>query len=477
MIAVQPVNRTVTSGQSTTFTVDAGTNPAVTIQWQRRPFGSTNFENLVEGGSYRGVRTTTLVVSSTAPATSGDEFRAVITNATRTVTSATVVLTVTGGEAALFQYPAGIAGDAVGNLYVADSFSNTIRKITPDGLVSTLAGSPGMAGSQNGNGISALFNQPAGVAVDAAGNVYVADTGNAVIRKIAPDGTVTTLAGTANSRGNRDDLGSAASFGSPAGIAVDTAGNLYVADAFNATIRKITPAGLVSTLAGSATNRGVTDATGSAARFNFPSGVAVDAAGTVYVADTGNATIRKITAAGAVTTLAGLPGVSGRDNGTGMFALFNQPFGLTVDAAGNVFVADTANSTIRRITQAGVVTTPASVPGIAGLENGPGNNALFNQPRGVVVVAGRIFVADTGNATIRQIAANNDVSTPAMVATPAARQTTPPGGTTTPPAPAPAGGGSSGGGGAPRPVFLGLLALLGAGRHWFNRTRKQKLAP
>ncbi|MDP2138281.1 MAG: SMP-30/gluconolactonase/LRE family protein, partial [Candidatus Didemnitutus sp.] len=415
-VITQPVNRTVTAGQSTTFTVAAGNDPSVTYQWQRLPFGSTTWENLREGGSYRGVTTATLVVSDPTRATSGDQFRAVITNTTHTTTSNPVALTVTGGETALFQYPGSIAMDSAGNLYVADSFSNTIRKITSAGAVSTLAGSTGMAGSQNGTGDAARFNQPGGVAVDAAGNVYVADTGNATIRKITPTGVVTTLAGTADVRGNSDGVGSAASFGSPSGIAIDSAGNLYVADAFNATIRKITSTGTVSTLAGSATLRGTADGAGAAARFNYPNGVAVDAAGTIYVADTYNATIRKITSAGVVTTLAGLAGVSGADNGTGIMALFNQPNGLTVDTSGNVYVADTGSSTIRRITPAGVVTTHAGVPGIAGLENGPGGNALFNQPRGLVVSGSQIFVADTGNATIRVIAANNAVSTLTMAA-------------------------------------------------------------
>ena len=374
----------------------------------------------------------------------------------------------TGGAAALFQYPASIAMDGAGNLYVADAASNTIKKITTAGVVSILAGSAGQAGSQDGTGATARFNQPSGVTSDAAGNLYVSDTGNALIRKVTPAGVVTTVAGSATARGNADGAGSAATFGSPSGIAIDSAGNLYVADSFNATIRKIDSAGMVSTLAGSAGNRGSANGTGSAAWFNYPNGVAVDAAGNVYVADTFNSTIRKITPDGVVTTLAGLAGVSGAEDGTGLRAVFYQPYGLDVDAAGNVYVADTGNNTIRRITPAGVVTTLAGVPGIAGLANGTGSG-LFNQPRSLVVDAGNIYVADTGNATIRVITPAGGVSSLTMTAAPAPDTTPPP--VVTPPVTNPPAADvphSSGGGGAIQPWFVALLALLGVARRWLK---------
>ena len=310
------------------------------------------------------------------------------------------------GGTALFLYPTGVAVDSAGNVYVTDASYNTIQKIAPTGVSSQLAGSAGSAGYHDGAGIVALFNQPGGSALDGAGNVYVADTGNATIRKIAADGTTSTLAGSPGTRGNQDGAGTAASFASPAGVAVDGSGNIYVADAFNQTIRKITPAGVVTTLAGSPGVRGEADGSGCAASFNHPAGVAVDASGTVYVADAYNDTIRKITAAGVVSTLAGSAGISGSNDGTGANALFNQPLGVAVDGSGNVYVADTANATIRRITPAGAVTTVAGVAGIAGFADGAATSALFNQPRGLVVDAsGNLFVADTGNAAIRKIAA------------------------------------------------------------------------
>src|SRR6266446_2589763 len=212
------------------------------------------------------------------------------------------------GSAARFNESEGVAVDGAGNVYVADSNNDTIRKITPAGVVTTLAGRAGQVGSADGTGTNALFNYPTGVAVDGAGNVFVADQGNHTIRQITPAGVVTTLAGSAGQSGSADGHGSNARFNQPFGVAVDSGGNVYVADLQNQTIRKITSSGTVTTLAGSAGQTGSVDGTGSAARFNGPAGVAVDGATNVYVADFYNFTIRKITPAGAVTTLAGNTG-------------------------------------------------------------------------------------------------------------------------------------------------------------------------
>ncbi len=203
------------------------------------------------------------------------------------------------------------------------------------------------------------------MAVDSAGNVYVADTGNSTIREVTPAGVVTTLAGWSGHTGSGDGTGSAARFYDPEGVAVDSTGNVYVADYFNYTIRKVTPAGVVTTLAGSVGSSGTNDGVGSAARFSYPKGVAVDSAGNVYVADNGNSTIRQVTPAGVVTTLAGSPGLYGSSDGTGSNARFGGPSGVAVDSADNVYVADTDNQTIRKVTPAGVVTTLAGSPGPA----------------------------------------------------------------------------------------------------------------
>jgi DNA-binding beta-propeller fold protein YncE len=234
-------------------------------------------------------------------------------------------------NAARFDYPAGVAVDSAGNVYVADLGNNQIRRITPGGLVTTLA--------RQALGSTDQIDSPNGVAVDSAGNVYVADSDNHTIRKVTPDGVVTTLAGRAGSHGSADGTRSAARFYQPSGVAVDSAGNVFVADYQNGTIRKITPDGVVTTLAGRAGYRGSADGTGSAARFQDPSGVAVDSGGNVFVTD--YASIRKITPGGVVTTLAGHAWSTGTADGTGSVARFDYPSGLAVDSAGNVFVADT----------------------------------------------------------------------------------------------------------------------------------------
>jgi streptogramin lyase len=257
-----------------------------------------------------------------------------------------------------FNKPFGVAVDAAGNVYVADAGNNMIRDISAAGMVSTFAGT-GIVGMANGPD-TATFNLPLGVAVDGSGNLYVADYGNDVIRKISPAGIVSTLAGT-GATGADNGAGTIATFNLPEAIAVDANGNLYVADNGNNLIRKITPDGTVSTLAGSG-QPGSGNGTGTAASFNSPFGIAVDAAGNVYVADSGNNQIRKITPAGVVSTFAG-SGAKGANNATGTSATFNTPSGVAVDAAGNVYVADENNNLIRKITAAGVVTTIASKPG------------------------------------------------------------------------------------------------------------------
>jgi sugar lactone lactonase YvrE len=248
----------------------------------------------------------------------------------------------------------------------------------------TLAGQPG-GGANDGTGISAQFNKPCGVAVDSAGNVYVADTDNHTMRKITPTGTVTTLAGLAGVSGSVDAAGGNARFNQPGGVAVDITGNVYVADSGNHTIRKITPAGVVSTWAGTAGVSGSADLTGTNAQFFLPQGVAVDDATNLYVADYGNHTIRKIAPDQSVTTFAGLAGNSGSLDASGTSARFYQPEGVAVDPAGYVYVADTANGTIRKITPAGAVSTLAGFAGSYGNADGTGTNAQFYQPEAVTV--------------------------------------------------------------------------------------------
>jgi serine/threonine protein kinase len=307
------------------------------------------------------------------------------------------------GNQAQFRLPNNVAVDRAGNVYVADTANNTIRKISPNGVVSTLAGISGSHGSTDGPGREARFWAPFGVAVDHSGNVYVADTANNTIRKITPKGVVSTLAGLAGHPGSQEGLGAQARFRNPWGVAADDVGNVFVADLSNETIRKITPAGVVTTLAGQAGMTGSVDGSGSLARFNAPHGVATDHAGNVYVADSANGTIRKITPSGVVGTLAGLPGYSGNTDGQGPAARFWNPQGLAVDNKGNVYVADTGNDTVRQITPLGVVTTLPGPAGASGMTGGAG--AAVNSPGGVATDgAGNVYVADTNNHAVRKIA-------------------------------------------------------------------------
>jgi RHS repeat-associated protein len=309
----------------------------------------------------------------------------------------------TGGAAQFYQ-PSGVAADGSGTIYVADSANDTIRKITAGGVVTTFAGTAGVAGNSDGTGTSARFSNPSSVALDGFGNLYVADTYNYIIRKITPAGVVTTLAGS-GIPGNADGTGAAASFSFSEGVAADANGTVYVADTGNNTIRKITAAGVVSTFVGTAKVFGSMDGTGAAAQFESPSGLVLDGSGNLYVADTINSTIRMITPAGVVTTLAGKAGAFGSGDGTGSAAQFDFPYGIAIDGLGHLFIGDTDDSLIRQIDIAsGVVTTLAGVPYYQGSLDGIGSKAEFNQPKGIALLnSGMAVVADFGNSEIRLV--------------------------------------------------------------------------
>jgi RHS repeat-associated protein len=301
------------------------------------------------------------------------------------------------GTAASFYYPAGMATDSKGNIYVIDQGTNRIRKITPSAVVTTFAGS-GTAGFADGTGTAAVFNHPVGLAADTAGNFYVVDQNNNAIRKITPAGVVTTLAG--GTQGSADGTGSAAQFYHPTGAAVDVSGNVYVTDYLNNRIRKVTPAGVVTTFAGS--TQGFADGTGTAAQFYIPADIAIDAAGNLYVADRGNYKIRKITSAGVVTTLAG-NGTAGFADGPAATAEFNLPINLKADQQGNVYVSDLLNDRIRRIDAAAMVTTLAG-SSTKGTTNGVGSVATFNYPNGSAFdPGGNFYVGDYINNLIRKV--------------------------------------------------------------------------
>jgi len=304
------------------------------------------------------------------------------------------------GLGADFKVPEGITLDQEGNLIITDRTNNRIRKVTLTGVVTTLAGN-GEKAAVDGPASTAKFNYPWRSAVDAFGNIYVADRDSHSIRKISTDGMVSTFAG-GGEAGFADGQGTTARFNQPLAIAIDATGYIYVADNNNHMIRKITPSGLVTTLAGS--TKGYQDGAGDIAQFSNPSGIAVDINGDILVADRNNHRIRRITPDGAVSTIAGT-GTAGALDGETSMAKFNQPYGLTVSKTGMIVLADLVNNQIRAIIDGKVSTIAGTVSGFA---DGPGANARFNGPTDVVVDEnGVIYVADATNNRIRKIVASN----------------------------------------------------------------------
>ena len=329
------------------------------------------------------------------------------------------------GNGAKFDQPDGLALDSNGNLWVADKNNQTIREITPGGVVTTFAGIAGSAGSTDATGTAAQFNEPTGVAVGSGGALYVADSLNNTIRKITSSGVVTTLAGQSGTAGSVDATGAAAFFRQPLGVAVDSSGNVYVTDFGNNSIRKVTQGGVVTTLAGTEgvttttfttglpSTAGSMDGTGAGASFNGPMGIAIDSSGNLFVTDTGNNTIRKITSAGVVTTVAGSPAAAGFTDGTGSAALFNGPRGIAVDSSDNLYVADAGNSLIRKVTSAGVVTTLAGAPANYAVVEGTGAAAIFDAPSGAAVDgSGNLYISEELGEVISKGAVSTVVSTP-----------------------------------------------------------------
>jgi sugar lactone lactonase YvrE len=409
VITAQPASQTVSPGQNAAFSVTASGSAPLAYRWQRVPAGASIWSSLVDSQTYAGTNTASLTVNSATAAMSGDVFQCSVSNSSGTVTTsppaALIVidpLTITtlagtalstgtadgSGGSARFNHPSDLVADSGGNVYVTDTDNHTIRKITSAGAVTTLAGLARSSGNMEGTGSAARFNSPTGITVDGSGNLYVADTDNNSIRRVTTAGAVSTLA---------------TGFNHPSDVTADGSGNLFVADAGNNTIRRITiSTGAVSLVAGLAGSAGSADGTGNAARFSSPEGVAVDSSGNLYVADTNNQTIRKISPAGVVSTLAGLAGFSGSSDGTGSAARFQNPLDLAVDGSGNILVADTDNHTIRKISPTGMTGTEAGQAGVSGSADGTGSAARFFYPAGVTAdSAGNVYVADTNNQTIR----------------------------------------------------------------------------
>ncbi|MBC5835531.1 T9SS type A sorting domain-containing protein [Flavobacterium sp. F372] len=301
---------------------------------------------------------------------------------------------------AQFKDPLGICTDNNGNIFVADRSNNRIRKIDASGtnMVTTIAGS-GVEGYADGIGTSAIFGAPTGICIDALGNLYVTDFWNFKIRKITPTGVVTTLAG--STQGFANGNGTAAQFDYLEQICIDALGNLYVADAGNSKIRKITPSGTVTTVAG--TTSGYLDGVGTIAKFDYPNGICIDGNNNLYVAEYFSHKIRKITPTGVVSTVAG--STWGFTNGQSTTAQFRYPTGIGRDTSGNLYVTDSGNNMIRKITLSGMVSTYTGSEN-NGYLDGSLNNALFSNPWAIHIKNNVIYVSEGGSDKIRKITSN-----------------------------------------------------------------------
>jgi NHL repeat len=320
----------------------------------------------------------------------------------------------TNGQAR-FNAPWGLAIDGVGDIYVADTGNHTIRKLTLDGtnwVSSTLAGLAATSGSADGTNSEARFNAPRAVGVDGNGNLYVADTGNATIRKLTPFGTnwaSTTIAGEPGNWGVFDAEG----FTCPNSLVVDAAGNIYVADCYRA-IRKLTQSGsnwVLTTVAGNSAQAGCQDGANTNVQFITPAGIALDGGGNLYVADSDASNIRKLTPSGSdwiSSTIAGECGTIGSADGTNFGIRLNRPFGISVDSAGNIYIGDTGNAVIRKLSPFGTDLVSSTIagqpPGSSNGTDGTNAQAHFHFPMGIAVDGrSNVFVADTENCTIRKL--------------------------------------------------------------------------
>ncbi len=315
-----------------------------------------------------------------------------------------------GGLGALgsLSQPVGVARDSAGNTYIADTNENRVRKVAANGTITTVAGTGTLGYSGDGGpAASAWLNQPRGLALDASGNLYIADSNNYRIRKVDTSGNITTVAGYGSCCSAAGDGGAATSarFGTVYGIALDAAGDLYIADGNNSRIRMVNTSGTITTVAGTGTS-GYSGDGGAAtsAQLNYPYGVAVDTAGKLYIADQSNQRIRKVDTSGNITTVAGsgTSGYSG-DGGAATSAQLYYPEAVAVDSAGNLYIADLDNQLIRKVTAAGIITTVAGNQGYGySGDGGPAVNASFRSPSALSVDAsGYVVIADQANNAVR----------------------------------------------------------------------------
>ena len=324
-----------------------------------------------------------------------------------------------GGPASQGQLysPEGVAVDGIGNVYITNYHGHRVHKVDVTGTITTFAGTGERGyGGDGGPASEAQLERPSGVAVDGIGNVYIADTGNRRVRKVEADGTITTFAGTGE-RGYGGDGGPAseAQLDSPIGVAVDALGNAYITDPYSQRVRRVDADGTITTFAGTG-ERGYGGDGGPAsqAQLVFPAGVGVDAIGNVYIADEGDARVRRVDATATITTFAGTGERGyGGDGGPASQAQFISPYGVAVDAVGNVYIADPSSQRVRRVEADGTITTFAGTgeSGYGG-DGGPASQAHLREPEGVVAdAAGNVYIADSSNHRVRRVDPNGIITT------------------------------------------------------------------
>ena len=412
---VSPLSRI--AGKESAIFATTGSSTG-SIRWQLSTDGGSSWADLSNGDKYIGVTTNTLTILATTSVLSDYRYRYQVTSGGTTYTSnQNTSFAVIKSP---FLMPTAIKFDLRGNLYVADSAAHALFKVTSDYRSSVLAGAYGAQGFSDGSGLAAKFNEPTGIFYRSdLDTITLADTSNNVIRSISASGIVTTLAGAAGIAAYVDGAGSVARFNAPTGIDADSSGTYIVTDQSNHLIRLVTVGGTVATLAGKAGIAGSVDSLGESARFNLPTGITFNRSGRypypnhIFVTDTGSHTIRVIEMNAQVTTFAGKSGIAGVQDGYNADARFNQPRAIIINGEGDIFVADTANHTIRkRSVSTGKFTTFAGTPLVKGLMDGTGTNTLFNEPESLAFdAAGNLYVADTGNAAIRKITPAGVVTT------------------------------------------------------------------
>ncbi|MBZ5600801.1 MAG: hypothetical protein LAO79_00675 [Acidobacteriia bacterium] len=337
-----------------------------------------------------------------------------------TICNAQIIATVAGGGGegpgdngpatkAQMMQPVSVALDGAGNLYIADSQDQRVRKVDATGVITTLAGTGNRDFSGDGGpAATAGLNTPSGVAVDTAGNVYIADRLNHRIRRVTAAGIITTFAGTGTASFSGDGgPATSATLNSPDAVAVDGAGNVYISDTNNRRIRKVTVAGTISTFAGNGTvNYSGDGGPAISAGIPAPGGVFADAAGNLYVSDSTNR-IRKVNTSGVISTVAGVGGTGAAgDGGPALSAQLSTPTGVALDGAGNLYIGDTFNNRVRKVTPAGTITTFAGGGLVGGNfgDGGPATSASLALPNGVAVDgAGNVFIADSNHGRVRKV--------------------------------------------------------------------------